>query len=198
MTLPCCYLPSVAWFAHALRRSGGYPSVPSPLTITLEAHENYPKQAHRNRCYIDSPNGTIALTVPIDRSNFSEQGKCLMQEVRISSQYDWRHQHWQALASTYYNSPFFEFLQDDFRPLYARQWTYLMDLNEALIERCFALIDVSVALQRTTHYVGAEEIAARTTTPPYYQVFAAKHGFAANLSIVDLLFNMGNDAPLYL
>ena len=33
---------------------------------------------------------------------------------------------------------------------------------------------------------------------PYYQVFAAKHGFLPNLSIVDLLFNMGPESRLVL
>lgn len=33
---------------------------------------------------------------------------------------------------------------------------------------------------------------------PYYQVFAQRHGFIPNLSIIDLLFNMGNEAPLFL
>lgn len=33
---------------------------------------------------------------------------------------------------------------------------------------------------------------------PYYQVFAHKHGFIPNLSILDLLFNMGPEAILYL
>ena len=32
----------------------------------------------------------------------------------------------------------------------------------------------------------------------YYQVFAQKHGFLPNLSILDLLFNMGNEAIFYL
>lgn len=36
------------------------------------------------------------------------------------------------------------------------------------------------------------------TPRPYYQVFAQRHGFLPNLSIIDLLFNMGNEAPLYL
>ena len=31
---------------------------------------------------------------------------------------------------------------------------------------------------------------------PYYQVFEQKYGFIANLSILDLLFNMGNEAQL--
>ncbi len=33
---------------------------------------------------------------------------------------------------------------------------------------------------------------------PYYQVYALKHGFQPNLSILDLLFNEGNEAILYL
>ena len=36
------------------------------------------------------------------------------------------------------------------------------------------------------------------TPRPYYQVFAQRHGFLPNLSVIDLLFNMGNEAPLYL
>ena len=33
---------------------------------------------------------------------------------------------------------------------------------------------------------------------PYYQVFSARHGFLPNLSIVDLLFNMGPESLLVL
>jgi hypothetical protein len=36
------------------------------------------------------------------------------------------------------------------------------------------------------------------TIKPYYQVYQQKHGFIPNLSILDLLFNMGNEAILYL
>ena len=32
----------------------------------------------------------------------------------------------------------------------------------------------------------------------YYQVYEAKHGFQPNLSIVDLLFNMGPESIFYL
>ena len=33
---------------------------------------------------------------------------------------------------------------------------------------------------------------------PYYQVFSRKHGFIANLSIMDLLFNEGPDSIVWL
>ncbi|MCL1867809.1 MAG: WbqC family protein, partial [Paludibacter sp.] len=34
--------------------------------------------------------------------------------------------------------------------------------------------------------------------PAYYQIFTEKFGFIPNLSIIDLLFNMGNEAEKYL
>ena len=33
---------------------------------------------------------------------------------------------------------------------------------------------------------------------PYYQVYQQKHGFLPNLSILDLLFNMGREGIFYL
>ena len=33
---------------------------------------------------------------------------------------------------------------------------------------------------------------------PYYQVFSGRFGFTAGLSIVDMLFNLGNESRLYL
>ena len=122
MVLPSAYLPPVSWFSSLVK---GEP-------VMVEQYENYHKQTIRNRCTIDSPNGPLNLSIPIDRSNFVE-GKCLMKDVRISTHNDWQRQHWYALETSYFNSPFFEYLQDDFRPLYEQQWTFLIDFNEALI-----------------------------------------------------------------
>ena len=36
------------------------------------------------------------------------------------------------------------------------------------------------------------------TPKPYYQVYQQKHGFLANLSILDLLFNLGPESIFYL
>ncbi|MBP5523409.1 MAG: WbqC family protein, partial [Bacteroidaceae bacterium] len=126
--------------------------------ILLEQYEHFHKQTIRNRCTIDSPNGPLQLTVPIDKSNFSAGDKCLMREVRISYRTDWQHQHWNAIQSSYFNSPFFEYLQDDFRPLFQRRWTYLMDMNEAFIDLCCQLIDLHPQIQRTTDFIGTSPI----------------------------------------
>ena len=187
MVLPSAYLPPISWFAHLLT---GEP-------IFIEQHENYQKQTIRNRCTIDSPNGPLHLTIPIDKSNFATSGKCLMKDVRISTHSDWQHQHWYALETTYFNSPFFEYLQDDFRPFYEKKWNFLMDFNETLTAKCCEFLDIHPTLRRTEAYTGIAPM-KDFPTKPYYQVFQQKHGFLPNLSIIDLIFNMGNESIILL
>lgn len=188
MTLPCFYLPPISWFAAA---KGNEP-------ISIEIYENFQKQTCRNRSYIDSPNGKLALSIPIEKSNFNDNGKCLMKDIMISHQLDWRHQHWYAFESSYFNSPFFEYLQDDFRPIYEKEWKYLADLNEVLITKCLELLEINNPVIRTTEYQGNAAILGKKKNKEYYQVFKEKHGFIEDLSIIDLLFNMGPEAQLFL
>ena len=194
VVLPSAYLPPISWFVNLMT---GEP-------ICIEQYENYQKQTIRNRCTIDSPNGLLNLSIPIDRSTFVG-GKCQMKDVRISTHSDWQHQHWYALETSYYNSPFFEYLQDDFRPMYEQHWDFLVDFNEALIGKCCELLDISPNLARTSYYIGLtahsneSAVSEKDFHPiPYYQVFQQKHGFLPNLSIIDLIFNMGKESTLIL
>lgn len=192
MVLPSAYLPPIDWFVRAMS---------SDEPIFIEQHENFIKQTIRNRCVIDSPNGALNLSIPIDKSNFS-MGKCQMKDVKISTHSDWQHQHWYALETSYFNSPFFEYLQDDFRPFYEKRWTYLMDFNEALLNKCIELIDIDLDINRTGLYLGLDinekSIPDGMLSHSYYQVFAEKHGFLQNLSIIDLIFNMGPESVITL
>ena len=126
-----------------------------------------------------------------------------MKDVKISYHLDWQHQHWNALETSYFNSPFFEYLQDDFRPFYEKKWEYLMDFNEALILKCCELMDIDAKINRTEEFLintekGSPVQHSEAHFPDYYQVFAHKHGFVPNLSIIDLIFNMGPESVLYL
>ena len=173
--------------------------------------ERWQKQTLRNRCYIDSPSGPLSLTVPV----VHPVPGALMRDVRISDHGEWRHQHWNALCSSYRQTPFFDYYEEDFRPFYEeRRWTFLIDFNEELVAKCCELIDLQPNILRTHEYTAQDsqrcdfrssihpkqnfENDTEFVATPYYQVFQHKHGFLPNLSIVDLIFNMGPEALLVL
>ena len=172
--------------------------------IRIETEENYPKQTYRNRCLIASANGVQALTVPIEKP---EALKSPTRDIRISNHGNWRHLHWNALVSAYNMSPFFEYYVDDFQPFYEKKYSFLVDYNDALQLTICNLIDIHPEITHTQKYEPFVENDFRNVIDPrhpltdetfipenYYQVFKEKHGFLPNLSIVDLLFNMGPES----
>ena len=150
-------------------------------SVPFNKHTDY------NRCQIDSPNGPLTLTIPVQKY---EGRSCPMLDVIMSEHGDWRHKHWNALSSTYFNSPYFEYYQDDFHPIYFGNQKRLIDFNTQLNQLIVELLDLKSLKQSTVNY--------QQSTINYYQVFAHKHGFIPNLSIIDLLFNMGPEAILTL
>lgn len=176
--------------------------------VYIEREENYIKQTYRNRCVLAAANGPLTLSVPIVKP---DDLKYPTKEIRISDHGNWRHLHWNALVSAYNMSPFFEYYADDFAPFYERRFTFLIDFNEALRQLICELIDLQPQVYYTDSYQPTvshdfrESIRPRRPEPdasfrpvPYYQVFQEKFGFLPNLSIVDLLFNMGPESLLVL
>lgn len=177
----------------------------------IEQWEHYVKQTYRNRCIIATAQGILPLTIPTE-NNGGE--KCLIRDVRISDHGNWRHLHWNALEAAYRQSPFFEYYADDFRPFYEKNYRFLLDFNEQLRELVCNLIGFTTHVELSTeflHEVPTSDIDLRTlihpkrpyteiqsdyTPQPYYQVFSQRHGFLPDLSIIDLLFNMGPESLL--
>lgn len=180
-------------------------------TVAIERWDNFQKQTYRNRCIIPTTNGEQALSIPVEKF---ETTKCPMTDVRISDHGNWRHLHWNALQSAYGESPFFEYYEDDIRPFFEKKWDFLFDFNLEITQKMCELIDISPNITLTDEFVlePAEDIldlreAIRPKHPtldpdfvakPYYQVYQQKYGFKANMSILDLLFNEGNEAVFYL
>ena len=142
----------------------------------------------------------------------------LINSVRISDHGNWRHLHWNALKSAYGESPFFEYYEDDLRPFFLPDWEFLFDFNEAIRQKMCELLDIQPRVSPTTQFLPPAAVASHPTlhdfrdaiqpkhpapdphfTPrPYYQVYRQKHGFLPNLSILDLLMNMGPESVFYL
>lgn len=171
------------------------------------------KQTYRNRCTIAGPDGEIALSIPTVKP---DSLKCPMKDIRISDHGNWRHLHWNSIESAYNSTPFFEYYKDDFQPFYEKKYEFLADFNEELCNLVCELIDIQPVMERTSDYKTTftpdeydfrEAIHPKKdyhlTDPefiprPYYQVFEARNGFRPNLSIIDLLFNMGPESLLIL
>ena len=184
----------------------------------IEQYDSYQKQTYRNRCVIATANGTQALTVPVENE---KNEKCLVRDIRISDHNQWRRVHWNALQSAYSESPFFEYYADDIRPFFEQKYEFLVDFNENIRETVCRLIDIHPQVEYSSCWTKGEApnliddlsgmadfrdiISAKHpqadptfTAKSYWQVFQHKHGFLPNLSILDLLFNMGPESVFYL
>jgi len=183
--LPITYLGPVSWYA-ALARAD---------EVMMEQHEHYVKQTWRNRCRIVMPDGPQDLIVPV----VAAPGHTPIRDIRISDHGNWRHHHWSALRTAYGKSPFFEYYADDFAPLYEQRYTFLIDFNEALREVVCQLLDISTPVSRSSAYAPPVDfVQLPALQKPYYQVFGQRLGFLPDMSIADLLFNLGPEALLYL
>ena len=203
--LSTTYFGPIQWYQKLYRADEAW----------IEQHEHFIKQTYRSRCIIATTQGTQALSIPIEHpmcnvqcSTFNVQR---IKDIRISDHGNWRHLHWNALQSAYGESPFFEYYEDDLRPFFEKRWTFLFDFNEAIREKLCELLDITPVVRFTEQYVSDHASDYREAINPkhptsdpdfqprrYYQVYEAKHGFLPNLSIVDLLFNMGPEAIFYL
>ena len=182
--------------------------------MTVDVGEHYVKRSYRNKCSILSANGVMALTVPLSRSSSDDADltHAAMKDLKVSYDDNWRHVHWQSLVSAYNMSPFFEYYEDDIKPLFERKFDYLVDLNaEAMdiVNRLLMMDDMTINVSET--YIPAQtvELDLRNQITPkthlddfcqkeYYQVFSEKYGFQPNLSILDLLFNLGPESRVVL
>lgn len=200
--LSSAYLAPVQYYAWMLAAD----------EVLLEQHDHYMKQTYRNRCTIAAADGPLSLTVPIVKP---ENDKCPMKDIRISDHGNWRHLHWNALKSAYRMSPFWEYYEDDFRPFYEKKWEFLMDYNQELQEKVCELIDMQPVITRTDAFLKPSDenildlrevihpkrdaaLDEKFQVLPYYQVFKERQGFLPNMSIMDLLMNMGPEALLVL
>lgn len=176
--------------------------------LVINGDDPFVKQTFRSRAVIATENGTQALTIPV----VHDGGRTAMRDVRISEHGNWRHQHWNALVSAYRKSPFFDYYADDFAKFYTERDGFLVDFNLRLHSVICELLGVDREVRIVnSHYTDSATADLRHiaepkaladiknyTALPYYQVFAQRNGFIPNLSIVDLLFNMGPEGLIVL
>lgn len=97
------------------------------------------KNGHMNRNRIKGPNGLIWLSVPVlHKGKFGQP----LKDVAINNNENWRKKHWKTILQNYRGAPHFHEYSDFFEEVYAREWTYLVDLNIYLIERITSFLEI--------------------------------------------------------
>jgi len=196
--LPLFYLPPVAYFSKLITYKPD---------ILIESQEHFPKQTYRNRANICSPDGVLSLTVPVVKGS---KVHTKVKDVKISYDFNWQRLHWMSLETCYRRSAYFEYYEDDFAPFYQKQFTYLFDYNQQLLQLLLKFIKIQLPLQYTETYEAqypelndyrdamSPKKEYEFEQKPYFQVFEERNGFMKNLSIVDLLFSQGPQTINYL
>ncbi len=183
-----------------------YVAMSQSAAITFEIDDNFQKQTNRNRMSIYSPNGIQMLNIPVKHAPNPHQKT---RDVRIENDFDWQKQHFKSLEAAYRSSPFFEYFEDELRPIFHKKHTFLMDLNLESMELISRFFRNKFEFSKTVEYftktengvdyrflANGKKDASKFETYP--QVFADKHGFINNLSVLDLIFNEGKFALDYL
>lgn len=192
------YFPSISHFV----------AIAQSEKIVFEMEDNFQKQTNRNRTYIYSPNGIQLLNIPVKHSKQIYQKT---KDVKIETDFDWQKQHFKSLEAAYRSSPFFEYFEDDIRPIFEKKYTFLVDLNFEAMNIVSKFLRMNFEYETTSEYFRevdsntildfrtlAEGKKDNSQFEAYTQVFDDKHGFLNNLSVLDLLFNEGRYALDYL
>lgn len=190
VVLPTAYLPSLAYFRCIVQNQ----------SVIIDIHEHYIKQSCRNRCYIYSANGALPLIIPVHKTAGNHTP---VKDIEISYLQRWQSNHWRAIESAYQSSPFFLYYKDALKPFYQKQYPYLADFNRELLMVLGGLLRTGFQPGFSGEYFVPDERSLDlrneiSLSDPhaagfqlYHQVFQHKYGFISNLSILDLLFNLG-------
>ena len=203
--------PPVSWFRQLAQ---------CQAEAYIDTRENFRKQTIRNRYTIATATGPQTLSVPVEGSKHAN-----ICDIRISDHNNWRRLHWQALATAYGSSPFFEYYADDIEPFFHKRtsqenaeshynWDFLLQYNMEIIETLCDLIGIPAPqllpldddltapsaplVGQSVPLVASISDQYNQDLKPYYQVFQSRQGFLPDMSILDLLFNMGPESILVL
>ncbi len=167
-------------------------------------YKDYQRTLKLNRTRLMGANGPLLLTVPLVGGRAPKQK---IKDLQIGYTEPWQRIHWRGIHDNYRKAPWFDDYAPELEQLFRLKEKYLLDLNLKTAEWCLRKLKVKIdilSVDETT--VIKNEATASTSSaekqapvfPVYQQVFADRHGFVPNLSILDLLLCEGPLATDYL
>ena len=191
----------------------------------IERHESFIKQTYRNRMLIPTTNGPLALTIPTNHNTSLAMKDIRISDHANWRHVHWNallSAYGESPFFEYYQDDIRPFYEKKYEFLF----DFNMEITEKMIELLDIRPKISITNEYflseerkvkreefnsfTNHKVESikdfrEAIRPKKPLPDaefeskrYYQVYEQKLGFQPNMSILDLLFNEGNEAIFYL
>lgn len=172
----------------------------------VEVNDTYTKQTMRNRYYIATNQGIRAMIIPIKKVNGSHT---ITKDILLDESTEWLTYHHKTLITNYRNSAYFDYYEDEIIDIFSH-YKKLYELNMAFIKWILEQLDINIKVSVTENYEKQYSIEdyiddrnkyskyENIKLPYYRQVFIDKVGFISNLSILDLLCNLGAESVIYL
>lgn len=215
MLLSTAFFPPVEYFAKIAEGFTLSPDEVKPSLVWIEGCEIYQKQSYRNRFKFYAENGVQMISVPIIHDGGTHS--IPIRDIRIDWDANWLIRCERAIISAYEGSAYFDYYKDELFAILDSKPEKLFDLNMQLLEFFLRKTGIAAEVRITEEFTSfgsdkygedlrdvihpkkQNDILERLSLKkPYFQVFAQKHGFISNLSIMDLLFNEGPDSIIYL
>ena len=191
----------------------------------IERHESFIKQTYRNRMLIPTTNGPLALTIPTNHDISLSMKDIRISDHANWRHVHWNallSAYGESPFFEYYQDDIRPFYEKKYEFLF----DFNMEITEKMIELLDIRPKISITNEYflseerkvkreefnsfTNHKVESikdfrEAIRPKKPLPDaefeskrYYQVYEQRFGFQPNMSILDLLFNEGNEAIFYL
>ena len=215
MLFSTAYFPPAEYFAKIAEGFTLSPDEVKPSVIYIEACEHYRKQTYRNRFKFYAADGVQTLSYPVVGGESAQ--KLRITDVEVDWSTPWLVRTERAISSAYESSAYFDHYKNSLFALLEECPRTLFEFNLSILKYFLDKTGIQAEIRFTESWTPAgsgiygedlrEAIHPKRSNTiledlslakPYFQVFARKYGFASNLSIMDLLFNEGPDAILYL
>mgnify|MGYP002655376983 CR=1 FL=1 len=173
--------------------------------IAFSSSLRYQKSVRINRMWLVGPNNPLLLSIPLEGGRNQTR---MVREVRIDNSSNWARTHWRSIHDAYRKAPWFDEYAPGLEALFQKTEPYLFDFcQRTIVWACDCLkwrVDIlsqsdpaaSPVLDRAGSRNPVQQLP--DGYPVYSQVFAERHGFIGNLSIIDLILCMGPAAGRYL
>ncbi len=181
------YLPNIAYFTEFLKQE----------ELILHVNDRYSRRSPRNRTEIVGANGKQVLSIPTQKLNLEDRN---YNKVILSYAESWLKQHWRSFEASYRRSAYFEYYEDKLYPFFEKpNAEYLWEFNVELMKVILTILKIDKPL--IVNLIDEAPIYQANPsfiTKPYQQVFSNKQDFVPNLSILDLIFNVGPQSKSFL